>query len=127
MTAPVIAVIEDDAAIVQMLDHLLHDAGYRVISYRQGKDAHQFVLRTLPDVLILDWWLEDPFGGELVLSQLERDPVTRFLPVIVCSAHLAGPQAAMLRERGHRIVPKPFAPLDLLDQIQAALSTSYSL
>lgn len=125
MTVPVIAVIEDDLAIVQMFDLLLRDAGYRVISYTRGNDAHQFMLRTMPDLLILDWWLEDPSTGETVLSLLEADSRTRQIPVIVCSAHITTfhVEAARLRARGHRLLPKPFAVETLLAYVQDAIGT----
>jgi DNA-binding response OmpR family regulator len=126
MSVPVIAVIEDDLSIVQLLDDLLCDAGYRVISYTQGRDAHQFILRTMPDLLILDWWLEDPAAGGMVLGLLERDPRTQQIPVIVCSAHIMAlrQQADLLRARGHRILPKPFHYQELLACVQDALGAT---
>lgn len=126
MSVPVIAVIEDDLAIVQMIDLLLRDAGYRVISYTQGRDAHQFILRTMPDVLILDWWLEDPAAGGMVLGLLEADQRTRHIPVIVCSAHITAlqGQADLLRSKGHRLLPKPFTVETLLSQIEDAIGTT---
>lgn len=125
MTVPVIAVIEDDLAIVQMFDLLLRDAGYRVISYTRGTDAHQFILRTMPDLLILDWWLEDPTSGGTVLSVLEADSRTRHIPVIVCSAHINTfhQETAGLLERGYRVLPKPFVIETLFTYIQDAIGT----
>lgn len=129
MNVPVIAVIEDDLTIVQMIDLLLCDAGYRVISYTQGHDAHQFILRTMPDLLILDWWLEDPAAGGMVLGLLEADPRTRHIPVIVCSAHIRAmeQQAGLLRAKGHRVLAKPFTVEDLLAQINDAIGTAQTL
>lgn len=125
MTIPVIAVIEDDLAIVHMFDLLLRDAGYRVISYTRGSDAQQFLLRTMPDLLILDWWLEDPSSGGTILSLLEEDPRTRQIPVIICSAHINTfyQEAARLRERGYRLLAKPFEIDTLLAYIQDAIGT----
>ena len=125
MTVPVIAIIEDDLAIVQMFDLLLRDAGYRVISYTRGSDAQQFLLRTMPDLLILDWWLEDPSSGATILSFLEEDSRTRQIPVIVCSAHIntLHQEEARLRERGYRLLAKPFEIHTLLAYIQDAIGT----
>ena len=106
MPAPVVAVIEDDQKILDMLDVLLRNAGFRVISYTLGKDGHQFILRTMPDVVILDLWLEDSSAGSMVLGLLERDPVTCDIPILICSAHIAVLRdwAASLRDKGYDLL-----------------------
>jgi CheY-like chemotaxis protein len=122
-TPPVIAIIEDDPLIVQLLDDLLRQAGYVVINYRRGDDAQQFVHRTLPDLIILDLCLEDRDAGGMVLGLLELDPLVRHIPVIVCSAHVRvlREHAERFQAKGHRVVPKPFQPAVLLAEVQAAL------
>ncbi len=125
MSVPVIAVVEDDVHILQMLDTLLRGAHYHVISYTRGGDAHQFIRRTLPDLIILDLWLEDRSAGGMVLGMLELDPLTRDIPVIVCSAHIQvlRQQAQFFMAKGHRVLPKPFQPVVLLAEIEAALAS----
>lgn len=126
MPTPLIAVIEDNVDIVQMLDYLLREEGYQVISSTRGVDAYQFIRRVLPDVIILDLWLEHSDSGFEVLDQLEGDPGLRSVPVIVCSAHVdqLGERRARLDAKGYRMLVKPFYPDDLLNEIRAALSQS---
>lgn len=123
MAAPLIAVIEDDQGVLQILDLLLRDAGYQVISYPLGRNAHQFVLRTLPDLIILDLWLEHANAGSMVLAMLENDPSTRQIPVIICSAHVSALEnlATPLHEKGYMLLAKPFEPEELFLKIRAAL------
>jgi CheY-like chemotaxis protein len=126
MSAPLIAIIEDDSAIRELQDMLLRDEGYQVISYAKGQDAHAFLLRTLPDVLILDLWLERADAREAILAALAHDPTTRHIPVIVCSAHSisAGELHDWPRLRGHRVIPKPFQPDVLLTCVRDLLASS---
>jgi CheY-like chemotaxis protein len=125
MTVRVIAVVEDDVEILHMLDVLLRGASYQVISYTRGEDAHQFIRRTLPDLVILDLWLEDRNAGGMVLGLLELDPLTRNIPVIVCSAHVQvlREHAQYFTGKGHRVLPKPFEPAALLSEIETALAS----
>ena len=126
MPGKLIAVIDDDAAVRQMLDLLLRDAGFQVISSPSGTDAHQFILRTLPDLVLLDLWLEHRNAGVGIMGALRRDPLTRDIPVIVCSGRVDvlrtyGP---LLEALGVGVLPKPFAVPALLDAVAAALALS---
>jgi DNA-binding response OmpR family regulator len=123
MPTNVIAVIDDDDAILQMLDLLLRESGYHVISSTRGADAHQFVLRSLPDLILLDLCLEDQQVGVRILKSLAHDPLTRNIPVIVCSGRvdLLHEHAPLLQQRGWQALAKPFHPPELLAQIEAAL------
>jgi DNA-binding response OmpR family regulator len=126
MPTPVIAVIDDDDATLQMLDLLLREAGYHVISSTRGADAHQFILRSLPDLILLDLCLEDQQAGVRILKSLAHDPLTCNIPVIVCSGRvdLLHEHAPLLRMRGWQALAKPFDPPQLLAQIEAALDTA---
>ena len=123
MSAPVVAVIEDDHEILEMMDRLLRDAGFRVISYTQGKDGHQFILRAMPDVVILDLWLEDCSAGSMVLGLLEHDPATSHIPILVCSAHIGilRDWTSSLQAKGYDLLQKPFDPSELIAKLRTLL------
>ncbi len=121
MPTPVIAVVEDDPDIRELLDQLLTLAGYRVLLFQRGTDAYEQFRRSKPDLVILDLWLETEAGGETVLGLLEQDVMTRDIPVIVCSGHIAvlKDKAAAFRQRGYGVVPKPFNLDALLAAVRA--------
>ncbi|HEY0603014.1 MAG TPA: response regulator [Herpetosiphonaceae bacterium] len=123
MSPNVIAVVDDDDATLQMLDALLNDAGYQVISSTSSRDAHQFILRSLPDLVLLDLWIGEQRAGIQILDALSRDASTRDIPVIVCSGQVdyLRMQAPLFRALGYQILEKPFQPPRLLAQIEAAL------
>lgn len=126
MAAPTIAIIEDDLGLIQMLDLLLTEEGYRVITCTNGQKAHTLIRHTLPDVILLDLRLETPDAGGMVLGLLELDPMTQQIPVIVCSADTQALRrlSLLLQERKYTVLEKPVQPVRLLETIGEVLSRS---
>ncbi len=52
--------VEDDAAIQELLDAVLTAEGYTVQHWAQDAGAYAFIRAVQPDVVILDLWLEHP-------------------------------------------------------------------
>jgi twitching motility two-component system response regulator PilH len=123
MHHPLIAIVEDDPVVNELLGEMLIEEGYRTLVWPCGKDAHLQVRAARPDLVILDIWLEHPESGLTVLDLLERDHTTRRIPVIVCSAHITElrRQEERLRRQGHAIIEKPFGIDELLATIRAML------
>ncbi len=118
-----IAVVENNPDTLAMLDDLLTSTGYRTLLLPTAKDAHRIIRQARPALVILDLWLEDQHAGETLLGLLELDAVTRKIPVIVCSAHrdLLRTKAALFRQRGYRVLAKPFQLDDLLNAIHTLI------
>ena len=82
-----ILVIDDEEWIGDLLQDFLTDEGYEVQIGMSIKDAEDHLFRgILPDALVLDVMLPDGNGVDF-LGQLRSRPDTRFLPVIIISAH----------------------------------------
>ena len=126
MASPTIAIIEDDLGLIQMLELLLTEEGYRVITCTNGQKAHALIRQTLPDVILLDLRLETPDAGGMVLGLLELDPMTQQIPVIVCSADTQALRrwSLLLQERKYTVLEKPVQPVLLLETIGDVLSRS---
>ena len=77
-----VLVVEDEAAIRDMLAFNLGRAGYEVISAATGTEARSSMVDKYPDVVLMDWMLPDVSGLELT-RQLKRDPETREIPIIM--------------------------------------------
>jgi DNA-binding NtrC family response regulator len=124
MTQRVIAVVDDEPDLVEVLEALLRDAGYDVVLWDQGKGAYELIRQVQPALVILDLWLEHPGAGGMVLGMLELDPTTRHIPVIVCSAHqqLFRDQQALLQDKGYILLEKPFDVDVLLAHIARLLT-----
>ena len=81
---PVIVVIDDDRASLELMSAYLADHGVHVVRARDGKEGLDAVRRLQPVATVLDILLPSVDGWE-VLEKLQADPKTQALPVIVAS------------------------------------------
>ncbi len=125
---PLVAVVDDDSPLRELIETLLRGDGYRTIGWGKGQGAYELIRQEQPDLVILDLWMENPAAGGMVLALLELDPSTNRIPVIVCSSHmqLFDDQQASLREKGYALITKPFAIEELLWQARRLLNQPQS-
>jgi len=81
---PVLVVIDDDRASLELVSAYLDGQGVRVVRARDGTEGLQTIRRLKPAAVLLDIRLPDIDGWE-VLNQLRADPRTTELPVIIVS------------------------------------------
>src|SRR4051794_1747800 len=110
MTSPLIAVIDEDAALRTLLDDLLQDEGFRTILCATTCEGFFVVSLVKPDLIILDLWIEQPDAGWRLIQRLRRNPLTVSVPILVCSSDR---RSIVLHERlldlwGYRVLDKPF-------------------
>jgi CheY-like chemotaxis protein len=87
MYTPMIAIVENDPSFRGSLTQRFMAEGYRVVTWSRDVGAYAMVRREMPDIVLLDLWLDRPEAGEVVLALLRADPRTRDIPVVVCAAH----------------------------------------
>lgn len=118
MRRPTILVVDDDRAIQELLNELLREAGYEVRSACSLAAAREVIRQQRPDVLILDVRLPDGNGLDLC-AQLQHDPATLDLPVLVLSslAHGSDFVAQGLDRGGYDVLAKPFVNEELLARV----------
>jgi DNA-binding response OmpR family regulator len=122
---PRIAVINDDTAFLDLMEELLEtEEGYDVSVCKEANNAYQFVKDWHPNLVILDVRVGHEENGWQILELLTLDPVTRPIPVIVCSAalHSLAEHQPLLEQYGCEMLAKPFDLDALLTKVQAALS-----
>ncbi|MBD5129749.1 MAG: response regulator transcription factor [Ruminococcaceae bacterium] len=111
----IIAVIDDDLHINNMLCELLSREGYEVIRAFSGGEALAVLMETTPDLVLLDLMMPG-LSGEQVL------PKIRDIPVIVMSAKAdVGSKVELLLSGAVDYVTKPFDTKELLARIQVQL------
>jgi signal transduction histidine kinase/ActR/RegA family two-component response regulator len=81
---PVVVVIDDDRASLDLMSAYLGGHGVRVVRARDGKEGLDAVRRLHPVATVLDILLPGIDGWE-VLETLRADPETQALPVIIAS------------------------------------------
>lgn len=83
-TAPLVLLVEDDAAVRSTLAAILHDEGCDIIIAPNGFDALVALEQHEPSIVVLDWMMP-VVDGQNFLKAL-RDEYRRATPVLVISA-----------------------------------------
>ncbi len=79
-----ILIIDDEESILESLSDILLDEGYRVITAHTAEEGLFRLQEESPELLILDVWLPDKDGLEILKELKKKQPA---LPVIVISGH----------------------------------------
>ncbi len=117
---PLVLVCDDDPPIRSVLQTLLEQHQYRVITAESGSEAIAQAIHQQPNVILLDLQMPGMNGWE-TMSQLKDNPDTQQIPIIICSIY--SPAEA----DGHpptfvNWVSKPLDETLLLRSLQAALA-----
>ena len=83
-TGQSILVIEDDSFLRELLVDKLNAQGYEVRAAVDGTEAHKYLEKELPDIIILDLILPDLNGFD-ILERITTDERTKKVPVIILS------------------------------------------
>ena len=124
MTARRILVVEDEAAIRQMIVFNLNRAGFAVAEAEDSASARNMIADERPDLVLIDWMLPDSTGLELT-RLLRRDAANRDLPIIMLTARAEeADKVTGLDSGADDYITKPFSTRELLARIGALLRRS---
>src|SRR6266481_7383006 len=117
-----VLVVDDEEQIRNTLRGVLADEGFEVIEAADGRQALDLLARTPPRLAIVDVWMPEVDGIELVARMREQAPG---VPIIVISGHGTIETAVrVIRLGAFDFLEKPF-PLDaLLSVVGRALGTN---
>jgi two-component system phosphate regulon response regulator PhoB len=121
---PSILVVEDDAALCDLLAWNLSTEGYQVRTTGDGEEALVMVREQAPDAIILDWMIEQVPGIE-VCRQIRKDKETARIPILMLTARGEEEDRIRgLRTGADDYVTKPFSPRELMARVDALLRRS---
>jgi CheY-like chemotaxis protein len=83
--SPKVMLIEDDPQFVYLIQRYAQKSGSQLILADSARQAANLAQQELPDLILLDIALSGTDGWQ-VLGALKADPITRKMPVFVCSA-----------------------------------------
>ncbi len=113
--------VEDDNALVELIRYNFEREDYHVRNTCDGEEAILLAKETLPDIIILDWMIENLSGIE-VCRQLRRSDETKHIPIIMLSARSEEDDKIRGLEIGaDDYLTKPFSPRELLARVHAIL------
>ena len=116
-----ILIVDDEAAIRDMLSIALEAAGFNVLQADNAQQAHASIIDNQPDLVLLDWMMPGTTGLEL-LRRLKRDELTAQIPIIMLTAKAEeDSKIAGLDSGADDYIPKPFSPRELISRVNAVL------
>src|SRR5258708_11301154 len=108
-----ILVVDDDPDILDALQCVLEDAGYSVITCKDGVYAEELAGEAnLPKLIILDVLLSGRDGRE-ICRKLKTNERTKRIPIVMISAQPSA-QKSVLASGANTFIPKPFDITNLL-------------
>ncbi len=104
-----VLIVDDDAAIVEMLEDLLtRDGRFEVKSAANGFDAGAMTQEFRPDILLLDYLLPD-INGNVVCERVRKDPNLAHTRIIIVSGAVSNDEIKQLEAAGaDDFIKKPF-------------------
>jgi two-component system, OmpR family, phosphate regulon response regulator PhoB len=113
--------VEDDAALAELLVWHFQREDFEIRHTADGEEALLIAQENTPDLVLLDWMIEGLSGIE-VCRRLRRMPQTQNLPIIMLTARGEEEDRVRGLETGaDDYVTKPFSPRELVARVGAVL------
>ena len=119
-----ILVADDESHILHVVSLKLRNAGFRVVTARDGQEAFEMAQAEHPDLLITDYHMPQLSGLELC-RKLKQDPATQNIPAIMLTARGYHLEPHDTEQSGIlRMLSKPFSPRHLLATVNEVLANA---
>lgn len=116
-----ILVVEDEAAIADLVAEGLRRQGFRPEKVHDGDQALEMIETTRPDLVVLDLMLPGLDGWE-ICRRMKESPATKEIPVIMLTARRDERDVVAGLELGaDDYLRKPFSLLELTARVKALL------
>ncbi len=116
-----IIIVEDEVDIAELIAFNLKRSGYQVEMYHDGAEGLQAIITQQPDLVVLDLMLPS-MDGFRVLKEMQRDPRSNAIPVMMLTAKgQIDDRIRGLESGADDYLTKPFSPKELLLRVQAIL------
>lgn len=126
VTLPVVMVVDDQSANVQVVGQLLTHADYDVIPVLDGREALALAERSPPDLVLLDMRMPG-LDGFAVLEGLQALPQVRDVPVVFLTAdHERDNLVRAFASGAVDYITKPFIAEELLARVRTHLDLKRS-
>ena len=113
--------VEDDAALAELLTFHFEREDFQVQHTPDGEEALLLAREAPPDIVLLDWMVEGLSGIE-VCRRLRRAPDTANVPIIMLTARGEEEDRVRGLDTGaDDYVTKPFSPRELVARVGAVL------
>ena len=118
--APVVCVVDDDASVRKSLVRLLESVGFKVESFSDPEAFLAYLVSHSVRLVILDIWMDNMTGMELLAHLCARSPSTRVIFITAHEDHAA--EATVMQAGAFAFFIKPFDNARFLGAVQSALN-----
>jgi DNA-binding response OmpR family regulator len=116
-----IAVVDDEEDIVELITHNLEKEKFKVEPFYDGESILEYTKKHRPDLIILDLMLPGIDGLE-VCKFLKKDSETSSIPIIMLTAKGTETDKVVGLELGaDDYIVKPFSPRELVARVKTVL------
>lgn len=116
-----IMVIDDDKEFLEEIRESLVLSDYEVVTVANPSDAIEEVIRTKPDLILLDIKMPEESGFQ-VACKIKYFSALRSIPIIAVTGYLNQRHRASIKGYGIRsYLTKPLDPVNLVLEIERAL------
>lgn len=121
MIDKVVAIVDDEEDIVNLVSHHLKREGYKVKEFHNGRDFLLFLESIIPDLVILDIMLPGIDGLE-ICRMLKNRARTSSVPIIMLTAKASEADVVVGLEIGaDDYIVKPFSPREMTARVKSLL------
>lgn len=121
MTNQLIAAVDDEPDILELVSIHLKKANFRVRGFTEAEPFYQFLAKEVPDLVILDLMLPD-IDGLQICKYLRGNERFASIPIIMLTAKTEEIDKIIGLELGaDDYVTKPFSPRELVARVRAVL------
>ena len=117
-----VLIVDDEPGVLESIAGVLDDEGYATITAANGVDGLALFDAERPDLVLLDIWLPDRDGLEVLRALRERDPEAR---VVMISGHGTVSTAVKAIKMGaQHYLEKPISYEQLVETVEGALEVA---
>ena len=121
MRKPRVLIVEDEAAIAELIAVNLRHNGFDPVWVEGGEAAQREIDAVLPDVILLDWMLPGASGVQLA-KQWRSHARSKAVPILMLTARGDEPDKVQGLDAGaDDYITKPFSTQELLARMRAVL------
>ena len=117
-----IMIVDDDKDVNYILQAVMEQAGFQIVSYFNAESALKKIKEENPDLILLDVMMPGMSGYE-ACDRIKTDPDTAGIPVIMLTAKDMGDdKEAVIRKKADSFIVKPFDSDGLIKRINKLIS-----
>jgi FixJ family two-component response regulator len=121
--APVVCVVDDDDSVRKSLGRLLESVGFKVESFSDPDAFLAYLVSHSVQLVILDIWMDNMTGMELLAHLCARSPSTRVIFITAHEDHAA--EATVMQAGAFAFFLKPFDNALFLGAVHRALHQTF--